>query len=147
MITMEIDDETEDNHANPVFDARQQYYKLWLYCSGMVKQAAMAGDSSAWLRSLQLMFNHIYALLNDTEQKAIDKQLKEAVAAELVANTFNRRDPGFQRAHIKKVQDLTSLLIQIERDIYVAMNNHNMLLPRQVSDDDFTEDELDEESG
>ena len=132
------EDITEDQTKDPVFDARQQYYKLWLYCSHQVKQSAIIGDRELWLRCLNLLFNHVYALLDDEEKNIIDKELSEAGLLITGIQSFNRKDPAYQTLYRNKVLELEKVLLVIERDIYVAMNSHNMLLPKSNPDEEFS---------
>lgn len=144
MIDIEEDDKPI---SNPTHDARLQYYKLWMGLSAKLKESAIMGDIDTWFMSLRLLFTHVYAMLDAKEQADITVEIDKIGTMYSAMKQANRRDANLQLIYMQRKYELENHLLTVERLIYVAMNNHNMLLPRSAGDEELTLDMLDEESG
>lgn len=115
-----------------VFDARNQYYRIWMWLVAQTKAAMISGDFERWRLSVVALFNHAQSFFTPEERKAIEERLVAARVAAEQLQGFNRRGSAFHEAFVVHRRACEAALNDAERLIYDAMKARNMLLPQSA---------------
>lgn len=127
-----------DDEANPTaasFDARTQYYRLWMWYVAEAGKSAIMADHERWVRCVRQLYVHAYAFLNVKERDNIEKSLLVAEMALVDMNSNNRNDPVYRQLASNNRGELERKLYDAQALIYQGMKGHNMLLPQSSNDD------------
>ena len=133
----------EDDQQVAVFDARNQYYKLWMWMLSQAKQASVMGDWVTWRRCLVSLYNHAQAFFSKDECEKILAELDASRVHYAAMTGNNRRSPEYQAAYAYHLELFENCLNRAERLIYDGMKRRNMLLPQSSGEaGEFSIDEL-----
>lgn len=136
----EVDEEAEETQNDARHDARQYYYRIWGRCSLAAMDAYHKGDYSAYRRAIDILFDYVQPFFTETEFTEIDNLLTTAREKESSISVLDNRAPSVQRVVMKKRAELDRQLRTALRLIFRRMKEHNMLLPRGSTNNEFDED-------
>lgn len=123
------------NEPNPTFDARNQYYRIWMWLVAQTKEAAVTGDWVRWRRCVVGLYTHAQSFFLDAEKKVIEEHLAKS---EVLLRSMAENDRGgfaYSSAYEYDRRELEKELNTAERLIYDAMKARNMLLPQSTQGD------------
>lgn len=124
----------DEDSSSPIFDGRNQYYRIWMWCVAQAKDAAIRGEWDRWRRSIVSLYNHTQSFFTPEERKQIEDRVSKASTNLRFMRDYNRSNPAFRLAYYKHQDSFETNLNEAERLIYDAMRDKNMLLPRSAGD-------------
>lgn len=124
----------EESSRGASFDARGQYYRLWMWYVAQTGAAAIEGDYSRWLRSVRQLYVHARSFLSDEERKAVEDSLSAAQKSFIGVVENDRPDAVYRMLANTNRQELEEKLLLAQSGIYDGMRRANMLIPEQSVD-------------
>lgn len=127
--------DADDSARGATFDARGQYYRLWMWYVAQAGQAAIVQDYPRWLRSTKQLYIHARAFLSKEERERIEAQLVLARAAFARMLDSSREGEAYRLVFLKNQGELEDAVEAAQAGVYEGMRRANMLLPESVKDE------------
>jgi hypothetical protein len=117
------------------FDARSQYYRLWMWYVAQAGGAAISGDQSLVARCIRQLFVHTYAFMSSDERSRVEGFLSSAESLLAEASSIERVDSSHRSLAALKRSSAERCLFDAQVSIYESMRGHNMLLPQSSKEE------------
>jgi hypothetical protein len=129
------DDLLAVDSPNPTFDARNQYYRIWMWLVAQTKEASVSGDWRRWLRCVVGLYTHAQSFFHEDERLVIEKLLEDGEDLLVVMQQSDRGGAAYSASWDYNRRKFEKCLNDAERKIYDGMKARNMLLPQSSQGD------------